>query len=188
MRTEKVVAVLFVLAFISKFMRWPGAEVILILSAFLLACMYFPLGFYFFCDKTIKNQNLILSIASGFFLAFSFIGVIFKLMYWTGDQVEVGFGACSALILVGVTYYLRSRAKEELGVYYKNMLIRTTTLCLVASFFYLIPRKTLIEVQYRNEPELARLKVQAYCNPENEVYYRELDAYIKQQDSLRSYK
>lgn len=178
MKTEKILAFIFLIGLIFKFMNWAGHGIILVTSLPLLTLLYFPGAFYFFCDKIIKRQNLALSILSGFFFSFIPIGILFKLMYWPGGQLPLLVGAISAMILLAVVYSLKSKAVTELAVYYRNMLLRTVVLTLLASFFYIVPTATLLKIQYSFDPELARLKELYYTHPTNEEYRRAHDAYL----------
>ena len=69
MKTEKTFIGIFLLALILKFNNIPGSSVLLILSLGVISILYLPLAFYFFSDKSLKNQNIVLSITGGMALA-----------------------------------------------------------------------------------------------------------------------
>ena len=184
MRTEKGLTIAFLIGLIFKYLHWPGGGLILVISLSTMAILYCPGAFYFFSDKTIKKQNLALSIISGFFLAIIPIGVLFKLQYWPGAQVNLLVGAVTAPIILGVTLFLKSKAADDLKTYYKNMTIRAVTLTTLTVLLYLTPTASLLKIQYWDDPELARLKTLHYTDPENEEYRRQHDEYMMKRDSL----
>lgn len=184
MKAEKGITIAFIVGLVFKYLHWPGGSQILIISLSILAIIYCFGAIYFFSDKTIKNQNLLLTIFSGFFLAFIPIGVLFKLQYWPGADFSLLLGIFLAIIIFSITYFLKSKSKDELETYYKNMTIRITTLITLAALLYLTPTATLVKLQYWNDPELARLKTLKYTNPGNEDYIRQHDEYIMKRDSL----
>ena len=77
MRTETGLTALFLIGIFFKLMHWEGAGVMLTLSLGGLAMVYFPAAFFFFSDKSIKNQNLPLSIIAGFLLSIVPVGILF---------------------------------------------------------------------------------------------------------------
>lgn len=184
MRVEKVLAIAVLVGIFLKFMRWPGSGIVLIISLSTLAMLYCPGSFYFFSDKKIKRSNLPLSVISGFFLSIIPIAILFKLQFWPGAMFYLTVGTISALAIFGVVLFLRFTAGDDLKTYYKNMTIRTGALLAVSALVYFTSNATLLAIQYRDDPEMARLKTLHYSNPENEEYRRQHDAYVKKQDSL----
>lgn len=63
------------------------------------------------------------------------------------------------------------------------MTYRTATLTVLTLLLYLTPTATLLNIQYRNDPEMARLKTLHYTEPYNEEYKRQHDEYMMKQDS-----
>lgn len=184
MKTEKVMISIFILAFIAKLFNLPGPSIPLILSSGIISILYFPGAFYFFSDKLLKRQNIALSIIGGVVLALIPIGILFKIMFWPGAQVELAFSLILTPILLIITILLSKKNNEELKVYYKNYLTRIIfwlTLCVV---FYFVSNSTLIKIQNHNDPELVRLKIQSYENPDNVEYYNALQNHYLQIDSL----
>jgi len=184
MRTEKTLAIIFLVGLLFKYMHWPGGSIILILSLMLMASLYFPGAFYFFCDKKIEKQKLPLSIASGVIFSIITVGLLFKLQYWPGANNQLLIGCMGSLVILAFVLYFRSNATEELTIYYKNMLLRTSVLTSIAFVFYFTSTETLLKVQYRDLPELAKLKALYYANPDNEEYRKQHDDYIMKLDSM----
>lgn len=182
MRTEKTLAVIFLIGLVLKLFHVPGEGILAVLVLSIIAMLYFPGAFYFFSDKDINRQNLPLSIVSGLFLALIPIGILFKTMYWPGGQTYLLVGSIAAPIILAIVIFLKSRAPEELKTYYKNMVQRTSVLAVLSLVFYLIPTDTLIKIHYWDDPEMARLKTLYYTNPGNEEYKRQHDAYVLQHE------
>jgi glucose uptake protein GlcU len=168
-------------------LHWPGAGELLIISLFAMTLLYFPLAFYFFCDKSIKRQNLAVSIISGFILAIAPVNILNKLMYWSTEtgqlRLLIAVGAVSILLFV-ILYLKSTSSSDELKIYYKNLFQRTLVICIATVIFYLIPTPTLIKIQYRDDPELARLKTLYYMHPDNAQYRKQYDDYVAKLDSL----
>jgi hypothetical protein len=184
MKTEKTVAAIFLVGIIFKLLHWPGGGPLVVVSLLVIAMLYFPFGFYFFCDKKIKQQNLPLSIISGAALAVIPIGVMYKIQSWPGAQVDLVLGLFSAPIILAGVYYLRKKAIPDLVIYYKNMLQRTILLLTVTVIMYLIPTATIIKHQYWNDPELAKLTIQYFSDPNNPDYVRQYNACRMNRDSV----
>jgi glucose uptake protein GlcU len=156
---------------------------LIVVSLTAIAILYFPLAFYFFCDKEIKRQNLALSIISGFFLSIIPIGLAFKLQYWPGAQTYLLIGVLTSPIILGTVYVFRERAPADLNIYYGNMLKRTLLLFILTTVLYFTPNDTLIKIQHWDDPEFARLKIQYFANPGNAEYERQYNDYIIKLDA-----
>ena len=188
MKTEKVFASIFFVGLIFYFMHWPFAGPLLVVSLSTIAMLYFPGGFYFFCDKNIERQNLPISVISGFFLSFIPVGVLFKLLFWPNPQIFLLVGIVTAPVFLVLIYFSKSNASEDLKIYYRNMFLRVSVLTILVVTLYLTPITALIQIRNRHNPELAKLKIQHFTNPENEEYKKQLDDYVKKQDSLEIYE
>ena len=184
MKTEKILTSIFILALLAHFFNIPGHSMLLILTVVVLTTLYFPLAFYFYSDKTLRQQNIALSVLGGIVLAIIPIGILFKLLTWPGYQVQLGTAIILTPILLVVTLLLYKKSNAELKSYYKNFLTRITFWLLMCIVFYFISVVTLIKIEYRNEPELMTLKIQSFENPENADYYDAIDNYYRQQDSI----
>lgn len=80
MKTEKILAGLFLIGVIFRLMHWPGGYIAIIISLGILSLLYFPFGFYFLSGKTFKDQVIGLSAVAGMFLSTPVIGILFALM------------------------------------------------------------------------------------------------------------
>jgi len=185
MRTEKLLAVLFLIGLAFRFLHWTGASTLIVISLSTISILYFPAAFYFFCDKVIKRQNLPLSIVSGLFLSLIPLGILYKIMYWQGGHFFLLIGTVTVPIFLAITYLLKSKTKDDLKTYYKNLILRTGILTALTILFYLTPTSTLLKVQYWDDPELARLKISYFANPDNMEHKKQLDEYILKRDSMK---
>lgn len=177
MRTEKVILVIAIVAIGMKFLQIPFGSMLITLSLSTVSILYFTLGFYFFSVKDLKDQNLWFSIGSGFFLSGGITGILFKLMYWPGSQIMLSIPLAFILLLFLLTFILS--ADSSIKKYYDRMKIRTGLIALVSLMLYFTPDKTLLAIQHRDDPELARLKEKAYGNRDNEEYQSALQEYLK---------
>lgn len=64
------------------------------------------------------------------------------------------------------------------------MTIRLVTLSISTALLYITPTEKLLKIQYREDPELERLKTLYYTNLNNEEYKQMNDKYIIEKDSL----
>jgi hypothetical protein len=195
MKTETILSIIIVIGLTFKYLlHWAGGNFMLVLAISGLSFLYFPLAFYFFSNKGLKNQNLALSILGGMALSVALNGILFKIMYWQGSKVMLMIGVCASILVVLLSFIMAKSTKDHyldptigaldfenpkiiLGNYYKNLQIRSCIIAFMAIFFFLIPTSSLMAFQYRFDPELVRLKVRVMENPGNEVYKRELDMY-----------
>ena len=179
MRSEKILSAVFLLGLVLKLLNIPAAGMLLMLSLMGIGILYFPAAYYFFSDKVIKRQNIPLTIVSGLFFSLIPIGILFKLLYWPGGgKMYLIIGSVTAPIIFIISYISRTKAVEDLKIYYKNMLFRTGVLTILAALFLLTPTGKILKIQYRNDPELARLKTQYFDNPDNKEYKKQYDAYM----------
>jgi hypothetical protein len=139
MKTEKTFWIIFIVTVILRLLNIPGHGLLTVLTLGVLGILYFPAGFYFFCDKQLKKQNLVLSIVSGFFLSYIPVGILFKLQHYPAQNVMMMIGLISGLSFLIITYFLRKRSDENLKTYYNNMLIRTLILTVLIIIFFVLP-------------------------------------------------
>ncbi len=186
MKTEKVVACIFLGGLVFKLMHWPGGGPLIVLSLTVLFIFYFAFAFYFFCDKQIKRQNLALSIISGIFLSTVPIGLMFKFQYWPGAQVMLLPGLFTTPIFLIIILFLQKKSAEDLIVYYKNMFARTLVLSILSIVMYFTPISTLVKIQYSDNPEFVKIATNHYENPYDKDYTRQYNEYLVKWDSIHS--
>jgi hypothetical protein len=190
MKAEKALAILFIIGVSLKLLFWPWVNswvgYLIAFSLLSIAIMYFPLAFYFYSDGNIKRQNIALSIIAGFLLSIIPLGILCKVMYWPGSQTLPMIGSVLGVVLLLVTPAFKSSAPEELNTYHKNMLLRTGVLTVFSLLFYVTPTETLAKIQYKHDPELARVKALYLSDVLNEEYKKQHDQYMLKLDSLKA--
>ena len=184
MKTERVLVILFLIGILFKFFHWTGFGLILTIACFSTAIIYCPFSFYFFSDKSLSNQNLPLSIISGFFLSIVPLGILFKIQYWNGAQIQLGFGLIITPIFLIIALIMKNRAPEAQAIYYRNLTLRFTVLTSLTYLFYFTSTATLLKIQYHDDPKLGQLKILYYENPTEIKYQEEINKYIERRDSL----
>ncbi len=178
MKTERVYASLFLLMFFGKMLHLPVSGVIIVLTGYAMALSYFLGGFYFFCDEEIRRQNLALSIIGGICLSVAPMGIMYRLDYWPDSDFMLTVSIILSFCVLVFTWALKRSAKEELAVYYKNMLSRSLTLFVVTTLLYVIPISTIVHMQYWDNKEFADIAGRLAANPYNETYKKEYDQYV----------
>jgi len=184
MRTEKIIFAVILLGLLLKVFNVPISSLVLVLSLSTISMVYFGGAFYFFCDKKLKNSNIALSIIAGIFLSTAQIGILYKLLFWPGGQIMLLIGLIATIVLLIIAIILKIKSSEHLKTYYKNMLIRTSVWTILTLVIYFIPISTLVNYQYKNEPEKARLLNLTISDPANLEYQKQYYEYQLRQDSI----
>jgi hypothetical protein len=136
MKTEKVFVCITILGLILKYLHIPGGGPILVLSLLSLALIYFPFGFYFLSDKSIKT-NTGISVVFGWLLSVVFIGILFRVMHWPGAAPMAIVGTITAIPLAIFSYIKHQKSNQEDLNYFKNLLIRTSILLIISTLLVL---------------------------------------------------
>ncbi len=125
MKTEKIILGVFLLGFALKLAHIPGGSIFTVLTMTSLSLMYLLFGFYFLSDKKVDNKTVGFSIISGFLFSTVLMGILFKMMHWSGSMVIliVGFISCTPIAIISYLNYTKKEHEEQAG-YYKNILIR----------------------------------------------------------------
>lgn len=184
MKTEKIISAVILLGLLLKVFHVPISSLVLVISLMTMSMIYFGGAFYFFCDKNLKNSNIALSIIVGIFLSTAQVGILYKLLFWPGGQIMLLIGLFSTIVLLIITIFLKIKSSENLKTYYKNMLIRISVWAILSLIIYFIPTSTLVNYQYKNEPEKARLLNLTISDPTNLEYQEQYIKYMAQKDSL----
>lgn len=184
MKTEKVLASLLIIGVLFKFMHWPGTGPILVFSGGILAMMYYPLGFYYFTEKETRKKNIILSVVSGMFWSTVIVGLIFKLQFYPGSGVMAIIGGYGSFVILGVITFMKSQKGEEQKLYFDSMWKRALVMAGIGLFLLSVSSESIMKFNYRNEPELGRLRIQMMNHPENEQYQKEYEEYKAKRDSI----
>lgn len=213
MKTEKTIGIVIILGLIFKFMHFAGGAVILVLAFSALALIYFPLSFYFFSYKGLNNQKIALSLLGGLCLSAAIIGIMFKLLYWTGAGVMLLTGLAGSVVVLILAYTIEGIKATPAGIpaghnsgapnipdletasgesqaslmrgYYRNMKIRSTIITSMALVMFITPTSALIKMQHHGDAEMIRLKTRAIENPSNEQYRKEYHDYLQKKEPVK---
>lgn len=164
----------FLIGLILKFTPVTGGNIVTVLSLVLLMGIYLFGGFYLFSYQKIKNQKLAFSIASGIFLTMPLTGILYKVMYWPGSASMLrGVTIVAAIFLFLAILFRNKSTVIELKKYYTNMVRRCAVILALALVLVISPTNSLVQFQYRNDPEMARLLMRTIENPQNHQYQQE---------------
>jgi hypothetical protein len=116
---------------IFKLMHWPGANIMFIMGAVILALIYLPLILRHKLKESPSNEAL-LHISGFVGLAFTTVGSLFKIMHWPGASVllMVGMGTL-AFIYVPIYFYKRYQTSANKPITLSASLVAMTCLILV---------------------------------------------------------
>ena len=116
---------------IFKLMHWPGANVMFMLGAIILALIYLPLILRHKLKESPNNEAL-LHISGFVGLAFTTVGSLFKIMHWPGASVllMVGLGTL-AFIYVPIYFYKKYQVSANKPITFSASLVAMTCLILV---------------------------------------------------------
>jgi hypothetical protein len=174
--SEKILAILALIAVILMFLFIPGGSVLWVFSITFLACIYCQFGFALFNQigfrKIFKSQSykgistwrIVGAIGAGIALSIALLGILFKLQQWPGAQINlmVGvFGSFVLLIIVSIKYF------ETKAVYYKGIMIRTLVIGGLGLAMIFISSLSLIKLRYRKYPEYIKAYELYTKNPQN---------------------
>lgn len=148
MKTEKVLALLFLIGIAFKLFHWDGGSIITVITVLTLSALYLVGGFYFFCDGNLRRQNLAFSIIAGMSLCVVPLGILFPIQYWEGAQPMIVSATMVSVLFLIITIILRAFASDELKTYYNNMLWRTGILAGLSLLLLLTPVATFFEPRY----------------------------------------
>jgi len=159
---ERVLWGVVCLAILLKILHLPLGSFFLIIGMSSLSIFYFWLTALLLPKPTVKDQNIALSIVTGIALSTLAVGVLFKLQFWPnyGFFLTVG-SAIGAVALAWALWVLRDR--PDLIVYRARLLNRLIPFITIAIFFFLLPTRSLIDLQYR-DPKEAQLRHDCYTH------------------------
>jgi CDP-diglyceride synthetase len=178
MKTEKILAILFIISILFKLLYWPGGSILMILALLPLALIYFPLGFYFINEKNVFKKELLKSIFFGWLLSTIPIGVLFKCMHWQGASFMLIIGSITGFFLLIYSFILKQNSEENSLVFHNKLFLRTLILFGLSFLLYLIPTQQIIRINYLDDPKLGELYIRQYENLQDENIKMEIEEYI----------
>jgi len=139
-KTEKIIAIIAILAFTLKFSGIPGANILLIISFASLSILYFPFGVALFNGINLKDifkkesyqglsvLRIIGSFGVGNALSTLSYGIQFKLLHWPNGITYLVTGlilVIIALLFAGYKYF------ESKNNFYVSILIRLVAFVII---------------------------------------------------------
>lgn len=116
---------------IFKLMHWPGANIMVVLGAGLLALAYLPLILHFKLKESPSNEY-IMHLSGWVGLTFTVLGVLFKVMHWPGAGVTLLGGlVIMAFVYVPIYFYKQYRTSANRPITLSTSLVALTCLILV---------------------------------------------------------
>lgn len=186
---EKIFIAISLIGIFFKIQGYPGGSIILIIGLFFLSILYIAGLFFMLVDKTsvpITNENdsfedsnlateqegnkrvytplqVVFSILGGLAFSVGVLGVLFKLQKYPGAAVMLlsGIFFISIVSIYAVLSFLKTK-----NIFSKRLTIRALIILLIVGALYLFPSRTIIEFQYRNNPELKAMHLEILENPD----------------------
>ena len=175
---EKLLIVLYLISLFFKFNRWIAGDYLLIFSSLFLGLFYWTSGWYLFKPKGEKSDAG-LSVFFGGGIFFGFVGIFFKLLFWTGAHLFMYFSLLLMLPAILICVINISR-KSELKKFYIGSLKR-----LIFPFVITIPlllffnREILVSIYNRDNPVYVKLWKEMYHNPGDTVLKKRFENYVR---------
>lgn len=177
--TERILIALFVLACVLRIFHLPGGGLLTVLSLFVLSVFYIVGGYWLLAYGTKKEStyenNTALSILAGIALCFAIIGVLFRLMIWPGDFVELIAGCVftGAVLIAGAILF---KGKPN---YYRQLFIRVGAVFFISLILLFVSGMDVYRFVHRDDPALIEKFGKVKENPDDsaaaEDYYNYLD-------------
>ncbi len=132
-RYEKIILIIFGVAFVLQLLAFPGKSALLALTTWLLSASYLIGGYWLFEAK--KNKRITISIISGIVLSSS----LFNLPYliWVNKEPFYNFlPIANGLLFISLLCYLFLKRKSETNLQsIKLIFVRSLIILTVSSFF-----------------------------------------------------
>lgn len=149
-----------------------------------LAILYYVLGFVVFNGigfrqligkgglKGLGWMRIIWGVLMGFGTSMISMGLLFKMQIWPGAETMLLSGSFLTLMMVvaGLIAYLKNRA-----AWLKPPLLRATIIAGIGLLLFTTADATLVDIQHRNDPELAEAVKEALQNPDNPELWEKVE-------------
>ncbi len=181
-RLEIILAFLAILGVTMMLLLIPGGSVLLSISLSILACIYNPLGIFYFNKIPIRRMfkkeyyegisvlRLVGAAAGGIVLSILSVGMLFKLLQLPGSGVMLTVGLIPGSILflvVLIKFFINTSA-----TFYRNMLVRSLLIVGLSGIIYVTPGLTMVKIFFRNHPDYIEAYERAMNNPDDKELYR----------------
>lgn len=172
---EATVCVIAVIGIMLNLYHLPGSGIILFLSFSTLSLFYY-LGFALFNGIRFKDifksgayshtnaKRIIGAIGVGFVLSILVMGSLFKLQLYPGGNylLRTGLLITALIFIIVINFYFRKS-----DAYFKSILKRLVIIGIAGLILFMTPSFGIVDIYYRNYPELAELHKKVLANPDN---------------------
>lgn len=174
---EKTIITLAVIGIVMKFLLLPGGTLLTIISLSLIMFFYYFFGIgilnelpfkQIFDRNTYKDYSLkriFGSIGAGITLGAITAGILFKLMFFPGDQINLLTGITAGFFVAIVSSIKYAKTKDKL---YQNTLQRIIIVGGIGLILFITPRISLIKIQFKNHPRYIEAYQHYLEDPANE--------------------
>jgi hypothetical protein len=173
---EFILGFIAILGVLLKIFNVPGSNNLIILAFFTLSTFYYVFGFAFFNNirlrdifkkvsyKATNAKRIIGAIGLGWAISMIIAGVIFKLLFWAGANMQLltGLVVLGIILLVATIFYFRNKAE-----YYKRIFKRIVIYGGIGLLLFLTPSSALVDIYYRNYPDYAELFKKVLDSPKD---------------------
>lgn len=179
---EIVSASLAILGVTMMLLLISGGSVLLSISLTILACIYNPLGIFYFNKIPIRRMfkkeyyegisvlRLVGATSGGIVLSIISVGMLFKLLQLPGSGIMLTVGLIPGSILCLVVL-IKFLIKREI-TFYREMLVRSLLVVGLSGIIYVIPGLTMVKTFFRNHPDYIEAYEKALNNPDDKELYR----------------
>lgn len=173
---EIIIATLSIIALGLNLLLVPGGGLLTVLTLLTLSGIYMYLSFALFNGirlrkifkkdsyKGISTMRIVGAVGSGLALSTTTVGILFKFQSWQGATFNLGAGLVGLLIvtIIGAIKYLKSKSE-----FYTMIFKRVAVFGGLGLILILIPKTTLVEIKYRNQPAYVDALKKAMSDPDN---------------------
>jgi hypothetical protein len=197
-KLEKILVFIILLAMVMKLYLMPGGSSIAEISMVLLSLIYFPFGFAFLNQislrkmfrmdayKELTTMRLICTIGVGISLSAICIGILFKLNSWPGSNRDLIVGLLTLIIILGVTLFRKINLKQKI---YFFMFRRIAILSILGIIFLILPDLPIERIRFGNHPDYIKALEDYLNHPQDSVKNeKEKFEYIKATSTKEDFK
>lgn len=183
-KAELILGAITLIALVLNLFLTPYSGVLTVLSLSALSAMYMYFSFALFNGvrlrhifkkasyKEIPAMRIVGAVLTGFALAATIMGLLFKIQYWPGANVNLAVGVIglAIVLIVGAIKYSMTKSKYYTGIFKRIAVYGGLGLILL-----ILPRHTWLEFKYRNHPGYVEAFKKAMADPDNQELWDKVD-------------
>ena len=178
---ELIISGIALVGLIMNLFLMPGGGFLLVISLSTLSIFYFALSFALLDAEAlgkrpigreqpkIETFRVVGALLTGIGLSIAVIGILFKIMHWSGEKMMLLVGATELGIISVVAAYKFMATKTA---FYRGILMRASIVGILALLLYLLPKYALTEFKYRHYPNYVNAVKKFDEDPDNKVLLR----------------